>query len=49
MSPGEEAAGGWMPSARRTTGRAFEKARDQALPMADVLSDGIRRQFPKKF
>ena len=28
---------------------AFEKVREQALKMADMLSDGIRTQFPEKF
>ena len=28
---------------------AYERVRDQALKMADMLSDGIRRQFPQKF
>jgi hypothetical protein len=28
---------------------AYERVREQALKMADMLSDGIRRQFPQKF
>lgn len=28
---------------------AYEKVHDQAMKMADMLSDGIRSQFPKKF
>jgi hypothetical protein len=27
---------------------AYEKGRDQALQMADALSDGLRQQFPQK-
>ena len=27
---------------------AFEKVHDQALHMADTLSDGIAKQFPQK-